>query len=314
MAATSGSTAFNLDLTELVEEAFERAGSELRTGYDLRTARRSLNIMFADWANRGINMWTIEPGTITLVPGQNTYPLPEDTVDLLEHVIRTGAGSIATQADLTITRISVSTYATIPNKLTQARPIQLWVQRYSGPSSVVALTLDSDIGPTDTTIVLKSPIGSPTAQYSLPASGFIRVDNETINYGSVSGDTLYNCFRGQGDTTAAPHTAGSVVRWRQTPAITVWPTPDASQTYTLAYWRLRRMQDAGDGVNVMDVPFRFVPCMVAGLSYYLAGKIPSGFERLPMLKQQYDEAWQLAADEDREKASVRFVPRQMFIN
>ena len=141
MATTSGANAFNLDLTELVEEAFERAGSELRTGYDLRTARRSLNIMFADWANRGINLWTIEQGTIDFVQGQNTYALPNDTIDLLEHVIRTGANNTATQADLTITRISVSTYATIPNKIQQARPIQVWIQRYNGQTSPTGLTL-----------------------------------------------------------------------------------------------------------------------------------------------------------------------------
>jgi hypothetical protein len=226
---TSGTSAFNLDLTEIVEEAFERVGSELRTGYDLRTARRSLNLMFADWANRGINMWTFEQGSIPLVAGTATYDLPADTVDLLEHVIRTGAGSASTQADLTITRISVSTYATIPNKLQQARPIQVWIERLN------------------------------------------------------------------------------------TPRITVWPVPDDSQPYTFVYWRMKRIQDAGNGVNTMDMPFRFIPCMVAGLSYYLALKVPGGAERLPVLKQQYDEAWQLASDEDREKAAVRFVPRQMFI-
>jgi hypothetical protein len=229
--AVSGTTTFNLDLVELVEEAFERCGAELRTGYDLKTARRSLNLMFADWANRGINMWTFEQGSITLVPGTATYTLPSDTVDLLEHVIRTGAGNASTQADLTITRISVSTYATIPNKLTQARPIQVWIQRL-----------------------------------------------------------------------------------QEAPTITVWPVPDASQTYTFVYWRMRRIDDAGEGVNTMDVPFRFIPCMVAGLAYYLAMKLPGGTERLMVLKQQYDEAWQLAADEDREKAAVRFVPRQMFIS
>ena len=307
MANTSGASAFNLDLTELVEEAFERAGSELRTGYDLRTARRSLNIMFADWANRGINMWTIEPGTITFVQGQNTYALPSDTIDLLEHVIRTGAGNAATQADLTITRISVSTYATIPNKIQQARPIQIWIQRYNAQSSPTGLTLNGGITATDTTITLSSTVG-------LPASGFIKIDSETINYSYISGNTLNDCFRAQNNSTAAVHTTATAVYWEQLPAVTVWPTPDGSQTYTLAYWRLRRTQDAGGGVNIMDVPFRFVPCMAAGLSYYLAGKIPSGFERLPMLKQQYDEAWQNAADEDREKAAVRFVPRQMFIN
>jgi len=131
--ATSGVANFNLDLSEIVEEAFERCGAELRTGYDLRTARRSLNLLFADWANRGINMFTFEQGTINLVPGTATYNLPTDTVDLLEHVIRTGAGSASNQADLTITRISVSTYATIPNKLQQARPIQIWIERLDTP-------------------------------------------------------------------------------------------------------------------------------------------------------------------------------------
>jgi len=227
--AVSGVANFNLDLSEIVEEAFERAGSELRSGYDLRTARRSLNLLFADWANRGVNMWTFEQGTIDLLPGVATYDLPADTVDLLEHVIRTGAGSASTQADLTITRISVSTYATIPNKLQQARPIQVWIERL------------------------------------------------------------------------------------ETPRITVWPVPDNTQTYQFVYWRLRRIDNAGTGVNTMDVPFRFLPCMVAGLSYYLALKIPNGIQRLDILKQQYDEAWALAAEEDREKAAVRFVPRQAFI-
>jgi len=227
--ATSGVANFNLDLSEIVEEAFERCGAELRTGYDLRTARRSLNLLFADWANRGINMFTFEQGTINLVPGTATYNLPTDTVDLLEHVIRTGAGSASNQADLTITRISVSTYATIPNKLQQARPIQIWVER-----------LDQ-------------------------------------------------------------------------PRVTLWPVPDNSQTYQLVYWRMRRIQNAGDGINTMDMPFRFIPCMVAGLAYYLAMKIPGAIERVEVLKSQYDEAWQLAAGEDQEKAALRFVPRQMFI-
>lgn len=308
MADTSGVTSFNLDLSELVEEAFERAGAELRTGYDLRTARRSLNIMFADWANRGINMWTIEPGTINLVQGQNTYALPSDTVDLLEHVIRTGANVVATQADLTITRISVSTYATLPNKIAQGRPIQVWIQRYNAQTSPTGLSISQvgGMGIADTQVTLSSVVG-------LPASGFIKIDSETINYGYISGNTLYSCFRGQNNTTAASHSNGATVYWQQLPAITVWPTPDNAQSYQFVYWRLRRTQDAGGGVNIMDVPFRFVPCMAAGLAYYIAGKIPSGYDRLPVLKQQYDEAWALAAEEDREKAAVRFVPRQQFI-
>jgi len=306
MAQTSGNSSFNLDLTELVEEAFERAGGELRTGYDLRTARRSLNIMFADWANRGINLWTIEQGTIDFVQGQNTYALPDDTIDLLEHVIRTGANVAATQADLTITRISVSTYATIPNKITQARPIQVWIQRYNGQTSPTGLTLSGAITATDTQITLDSIVG-------LPAAGFVKIENEIINYSYISGNTLYNCFRAQQNTTAASHVSGTAVYWQQVPAITVWPTPDNAQQYQFVYWRLRRTQDAGGGVNIMDVPFRFIPCMAAGLAYYVAGKIPTGAERLPFLKTQYDEAWELAAYEDHEKAALRLVPRQTYI-
>ena len=306
MANTSGQTTFNLDLSELVEEAFERAGSELRTGYDLRTARRSLNLMFADWANRGINLWTIEQGTINLVQGQNTYPLPNDTVDLLEHVIRTNANSTSNQSDLTITRISVSTYATLPNKLSQSRPIQVWVQRYNGQTTPVSATLSTTITSTDTTITVNSAA-------NLPAAGFVKIDSEIINYGYITGNTLYSCFRAQQNTTAAAHTAGATVYWQQTPAVTVWPTPDNTTTYQFVYWRMRRTQDAGGGVNVMDVPFRFIPCMAAGLAYYVALKVPDGMQRLEVLKMQYDEAWELAAQEDHEKASLRLVPRQMFI-
>jgi hypothetical protein len=306
MANTSGAVGFNLDLAELVEEAFERAGGELRTGYDLRTARRSLNIMFADWANRGINLWTIEQGTIDLVQGQNTYPLPNDTIDLLEHVIRTGANVAATQADLTITRISVSTYATIPNKIQQARPIQIWIQRYNGQTSPTGLTLSGALTSTANQVTLNSVVG-------LPAAGFIKVDSEIINYSYISGNTLYNCFRGQQNTTAASHLTATAVYWEQVPAVSVWPTPDNAQQYQLIYWRLRRTQDAGGGVNIMDVPFRFIPCMAAGLSYYIAAKIPTGMERIPMLKAQYDEAWELAAQEDHEKAALRLVPRQTYI-
>ena len=278
--ASSGTSAFNLDLTELVEEAFERAGSELRSGYDLKTARRSLNLLFADWANRGVNMWTFEQGTITLTPGLSTYALPVDTVDLLEHVIRTGAGTASTQADLTITRISVSTYATIPNKLQQA---------------------------TDTTITVATTVG-------LATSGFVMIESEIVFYGAVSGTQLLYCYRGQAYTTAASHINGTPVYAQNLPCVTVWPTPDNTTTYQLVYYRMRRIDDAGGGVNTMDVPFRFLPCMVAGLAYYLALKVPNGAMRLDILKAQYDEAWQLAATEDRESAASRFVPRQMFIN
>jgi hypothetical protein len=310
MANTSGSSSFNLDLVELVEEAYERAGREMRSGYDLRTARRSLNIMFAEWANRGINMWTIDSGTITLVQGQNTYALPNNTVDLLEHVIRTQANQTSNQADLTITRISVSTYATLPNKLQQARPIQVWVQRLDGQTAPSGATLAVAAGATDTQLTLTSTAG-------FPSTGFVKIGSETIQYGYIDGNTLNSCFRGQFDgsttTTAAAHSAGDAVYQQNLPAVTVWPTPDGAQEYQFVYWRLRRTQDAGGGVNVMDVPFRFIPCMAAGLAFYIAGKIPEGAERLAFLKAAYDEAWELAAQEDHEKASIRFVPRQQYI-
>ena len=318
MANTSGNSSFNLDLSELVEEAFERAGGELRTGYDLRTARRSLNIMFADWANRGINLWTIEQGTIDLVQGQNTYPLPNDTIDLLEHVIRTGANVASTQADLTITRISVSTYATIPNKITQARPIQIWIQRYNGQTTPTGLTIDQVGGITAsaTEITLDSVVG-------LPAAGFVKIDNEIINYGYISqtvgstGGTLNNCFRGQANTTAAAHTVGATVYWQQLPAVVLWPVPEqgtlANPYYQFTYFRMRRVQNAGDGIETGDMPFRFLPCLVAGLAYYVAMKIPEGGPRLEMLQAVYEQQFALAAGEDREKAPDRFVPRQYFI-
>lgn len=306
MAQTSGTSSFNLNLTELCEEAFERAGQELRSGYDLRTARRSLNIMFSDWANRGINMWTIDQGTITLTPGLNTYALPVDTVDLLDHVIRTQPNNTSNQADLTITRISVSTYATLPNKLQQSRPIQVWVQRLNGQNLPTGYTVASAVGVSDTTITLSSTVGMPT-------TGFVLIGSETIWYQYITGYVLEGCFRGQNNTTATTHNVGATVIQQSLPAITVWPTPDNAQTYQFVYWRLRRTEDAGGGVNVMDVPFRFIPCMAAGLAYYLSTKLPNALPRIQMLKQQYDEAWELAAYEDHEKAALRFVPRQQFL-
>ena len=312
MATTSGLSSFNLDLAELVEEAFERVGSEMRTGYDMRTARRSLNLLFADWANRGVNMWTFEQDVITLTQGQPTYALPDDTADILEHVIRTQANSPSNQADLTITRISVSTYATLPNKLTQGRPIQVWIQRLTGQASVLTGTVSTTTSATATSIPITSLVGVPNA-------GFVRIGTELIGYNEYSvadGATpayLLNCVRGQDGTTAATLTTGAAISLVQKQSITVWPTPDGSQTYQFVYWRMRRVQDAGSGVNVMDVPFRFVNCLTAGLAYYLALKVPGGLERIQILKAQYDEAWTTAADEDQERAAIRLVPRQMFI-
>jgi hypothetical protein len=214
---TSGTTAFNMDFTEIAEEAWERAGREMRSGYDLRTARRSMNLMTIEWQNRGINLWTIDEGTINLVQGTAQYDLPADTIDLLQ---------TNTQSDLTISRISVSTYSSIPNKLTQGRPIQVWIERL-----------------------------------------------------------------------------------RDNPKITVWPVPDQSNYYVFKYYRLRRIQDAGSGAETADMNFRFLPCLVAGLAYHIAMKVPELAERISMLKQAYEEQFSLAAGEDREKTPFRVVPR-----
>lgn len=311
MATTSGASSFNLDLTEIVEEAFERVGSELRTGYDLKTARRSLNLMFTEWANRGVNMWTFEQGTIPFIQGLNTYTLPNDTVDLLEHVIRTQPNQQSNQADLSITRISVSTYATIPNKLTQARPIQVWIQRLDGQVSPTGYTFQSaNIGAQ--TITLSATAG-------LPTTGYLNIGAETIYYGWINNSTqIGGVFRAQNGTSQITPAPGTAVYVNNVPRITVWPTPDqgvvGNPYYQFVYWRMRRVQDAGGGVNVMDVPFRFIPCMTAGLAYHLALKVPGGMDRLLVLKQQYDEAWQAASDEDREKAAIRFVPRRQYIS
>ena len=227
--ATSGTTAFNMDFTEIAEESWERAGREMRSGYDLKTARRSMNLLTIEWQNRGINMWTIDSGTIALTQGTGQYDLPADTIDLIEHQVRTNSGNVNTQSDLTLSRISVSTYASIPNKLTQGRPIQLYIERL-----------------------------------------------------------------------------------RDVPKVNVWPVPD-NDSYTLYYWRMRRIEDAGSGVQTSDMNFRFFPVLVAGLAYYIAMKVPELVDRVGMLKSIYDEQFQLAAGEDREKASVRFVPRMGYL-
>jgi hypothetical protein len=235
---TTGTALFNMDLSEVLEEAFERCGSELRSGYDFKTARRSLNLLLIEWGSRGINLWTVEQGQIVLSTGVATYPLPIDTVDLLDHVIRTGSGQ--NQSDITISRISGSTYSTIPNKNALGKPIQVWINRQSGATT-------------------------PTGVAS--------------------------------------------------PTINVWPTPQAPDSqYTFVYWRLRRMQDAGNGINTQDIPYLFLPALVAGLAYYLSMKLPGmDLQRAQALKMVYDEQFDLAAQENREKAPLRVVPRMAFI-
>lgn len=221
--ATSNTTAFDLDFTEIAAEAWERAGREMRSGNDLATARRSLNLLLIEWQNKGINLWTVDEGTIPLVAGTHEYTLPNDTIDLLEHAVRTGTGT--SQTDIGITRVSVSTYSSIPNKLSVGRPVQIWLRR------------------------------EPTA-----------------------------------------------------PVAVVWPVPD-NGNYTLAYWRMRRMQDVGNGVETQDITFRFLPALVAGLAYHIAVKSPDFIKRVEMLKDMYTEQFNMAASEDREKATWELKPR-----
>jgi hypothetical protein len=310
MASTSGLSNFNLDFNEIVEEAYERAGLEVRTGYEFRTARRSFNMLTIEWANRGINLWTIEQGQFIMNTGQGVYALPSTTIDLLDQVIRTQA-STPNQIDINISRISESTYSTLPNKLAQGRPIQVWINRQSNESYLSTATVATAILATDTTITL-------SATTSLPATGFITIGTETIYYANVSGNQLLNCYRGQyngvTNTTAANHSVGATVTVNNLTSVNVWPTPNApGDQYAFVYWRMRRMQDAGNGVNVQDIPFRLIPCVVAGLAYYVGSKRPDvPMERIVMLKAAYEEQWTLASQEDREKAPARYVPRNSF--
>jgi hypothetical protein len=307
---TTGTSVFNLNMNDLIEEAFERCGLELRSGYDFKTARRSLNLLTIEWANRGINLWTVEEGQIPLVTGQITYPLPVDTIDLLSTVVRTGSDT--NQVDINISRISEDTYSTIPNKNATGRPIQLWINRQSGNTSTSTAYLAASISSSDTTI-------SVSSVNDLAATGYVQIDNEIILYQNVDNSTnqLLNCFRGQNNTTAAAHIATTSPRNYLSipllPNINVWPTPNAGGNYTFVYWRLRRIQDAGTGVVINDIPFRFLPCMVAGLAFYLAQKSPEiDPNRVAFLQSDYEKQWDLASQEDREKAPIRFVPRNMF--
>lgn len=303
--STTGTSTFNLDMNDLIEEAFERCGAELRTGYDFRTARRSLNLLTIEWANKGINLWTVEQGQIPLVTGQAIYPLPVDTIDLMDSTIRQNNGT-TNQIDITISRISEPTYMTIPNKLTQGRPIQVWINRQSGQSSVSTVTVASTVSATDTTITVSNASNLATA-------GFVQIGNEIISYPNVSGNQLINCARGQNGTTATTHAVSDVITIQNLPSINIWPTPNApGDQYTFVYYRLRRIQDAGSGVYVQDIPFRFIPCMVAGLAYYLSLKLVGVDPNRSMtLKADYNEQFDLAAQEDREKAPLRIVPRNM---
>jgi hypothetical protein len=225
-------------------------------------------------------------------------------------VTRTGTGQ--NQQDININRISESTYITIPNKNATGRPIQVWINRQSGqqnPTDILlkqTLTATASTAANPQTITLSSTVG--LAQF-----GFIIIGTETIQYGGLSGNTITGCIRAVNNTTLASHAIDDKVYVQNLPTVNVWPTPEQSNYYQFVYYRLRRIQDAGTGVTVEDIPFRFIPCMVAGLASYLSIKLPNvDPNRIAFLKSEYEQSFQLAADEDREKASVRFVPRESF--
>jgi hypothetical protein len=304
--STSGVSTFNLDMGDLIEEAFERCGSQVRTGYEFRTARRSVNMLTIEWANRGINLWTIEQGQIqvNINAGQISYPIPVDTIDLYDQVVRTGTGQ--NQVDINLTRISGDDYLTIPTKNATGRPIQVWIDRQSGNiDSTPTTTLAAPCSATDTTLTV-------TSVSNLRTQGYINIGSETILYQNISGNQLLNCYRAQNNTVAAAHIATDPVYVNYLPNINIWPTGVPGQQFTIVYYRMRRLQDAGSGVTTQDIPFRFIPCMAAGLAFYMSMKIP-GVDpaRIPMLKGEYEEQFKMAADEDREKASLRIVPRNM---
>ena len=215
------------DLSEIFEEAFERAGLQLQTGYDLKTARRSLNLLTLEWQNRGLNLWTIDSGTQALTAGTATYQMPADTIDLIEHQVRTGSGT--EQVDTSLERISVSSYAQQSSKNLQGRPSQIFVDRQA---------------------------------------------------------TAVN--------------------------VTLWPVPD-SVSYTLSYFRLRGINGVSSGIGTTaDVPPRFVPCLAAGMAYYIAMKKPEVAARVAPLKQEYEFQFELAAGEDTDSSSMKFVPYDTF--
>lgn len=304
MANTSGTAVFNLELNDLIEDAFERCGQELRTGYDFKTARRSLNMLTIEWANRGINLWTIEQGQIVLNTNQIQYAIPNDTIDMLDMVTRTGTGT--TQSDINLSRISESTYITIPNKYASGRPVQVWVNRQTGQTNLTSAVLGATITATDTTITVTNPS-------ALTTSGFINIGAETISYQNIVGNELQYCFRGQNNTAASAHAIGSPIYNNNLSSLNLYPSPSApGDQYTLVYYRMRRIQDAGNGVNVQDIPFRLIPCMVAGLAFYLSQKLTGAEMRMEWLKAEYEQQWMLAAQEDRDKSADRYVPRNMF--
>lgn len=295
---TSGTQGFTLDLNSIVEEAFERCGASLTSGYDLRTARRSLNLLLIEWGNRGINLWTVEQTTIPLHKGSSVYLLPMGMVDIFDCVIRSAQAGVP--SDRVLSRLSAANYIAIPNKASVGTPTQVWIDRKTGTEARTQVRTSADVDETDRTI----PI---TITSGLPPYGVVRIGDEVLTYSGIVGGMLFGCVRGP---NAAPHSAGESVYIVRVPTATVWPVPSAQASGShLVVWYLRRMDDVGTGSSEQDVPYRFIPALVSGLAFYLSAKIPGvAADRAMLLKQDYEEQWAMAATEDREKATLRIVP------
>jgi hypothetical protein len=293
--ASSGSRDFDLDVADYVEEAFERCGLEVRTGYDLITARRSLNILFADWANRGLNRWTISQETLTLAEGVAEYPLGTltMTVGSVSGTFSAGetltGGSSAATATITSIPTATSLALTVPTGTFTAS------ETVTGGTSAATATVSSAVDFEDvrssidilSTVVRKD--SGTSDQFDLSLSRVSRDD-------FISLPTKRN--------TGRP--SQFYVDRQITPIIRLWPTPDSSTDYILVYDRLRRIEDVDAMTNTANVPFRFFPCLTAGLAYYLSLK--KAPERVQLLKELYEEEFERAASEDRDRASLSLVP------
>jgi len=296
--ATSGSTDFELDIADYIEEAFERCGLEARTGYDLKTARRSLNLVFADWANRGLNRWTIRTTSILLAQGVPIYPAGILTLSVTASAnftvgeTITGGTSGAT-ASVTSLPSATSLAITIPDGTFQN------AETITGSTSATATTSTAvvDFSDVNATIDLLGAV--------------VRTNAGTTNQSDI---TVGRVSRDQYLTTPSKNTLARPSQYyvnRQiTPSIDIWPTPDSAQQYTLVFDRLYRVQDADSQVNTVEVPFRFYPCLAAGLAYYLALKRAPN--RVGLLKQAYEEEFDRAATEDRDRANLSLTPTRDF--
>ena len=293
--ATSGTVDFNLSIAEIIEEAYERCGLELRTGYDAKTARSSLNLLFSDWANRGLNLWVVEEVTQTMAQLSTTSAITE-------YPLGTITLTVAASANLTIGEtITGSVSGATAKVITKPTATTITI---TVPEGTFVAT-DNVTGSTSGTVTAVTTVPSLTDTQATVdiLEAVIRRDGSDISIGRISrGDYL-----AIPDKTSQGRPTQYYVDRQITPIITVWPAP-INSTDQLVYYRVKRIEDVGTSQNTPDVPFRFLPCLVAGLAYYLAVKRSP--QRIGLLKQMYEEEWQRAAAEDSERVALRLVPTQ----